>query len=122
MTDKVDYLDEDPIISSQRYCVVSVLTPKNFKQSMEFEEKITDEVIPADEVNRDTVTAEEHNKVLKELASLKTQVARFKQEKELEQKKITMYTFKVRGSYESVDEAQKRIQLYKNNPDKYKTI
>jgi len=116
MTDKVDYLDEDPIISSQKYCVVSVLTPKNFKQSMELDEKILDEVIPADEVTGETVTVEKHNEVLKELASLKTQIARFKKEKEVEQKKITMHTFKVRGSYESVDEAQKRIQ-YLNSID-----
>jgi len=60
MSDKVDYLDEDPVISSQKYCVISVLTPKNFKD-------IDD--------------------------------------------KSSMYTFKVRGSYETVDEAQKRIQF-----------
>jgi hypothetical protein len=60
MSDKVDYLDEDPVISEQKYCVVSVLTPKNFKDVDE---------------------------------------------------KSTMYTFKVRGSYSSVEEAQKRIQL-----------
>jgi hypothetical protein len=60
MSDKVDYLDEDPVISEQKYCVVSVLTPKNFKDVDE---------------------------------------------------KSTMYTFKVRGSYGTVEEAQKRIQL-----------
>jgi len=60
MSNKVDYLDEDPVISEQKYCVVSVLTPKNFKDVDE---------------------------------------------------KSTMYTFKVRGSYSSVEEAQKRIQL-----------
>jgi chromosome segregation ATPase len=60
MSDKVDYLDEDPVISEQKYCVVSVLTPKNFKDVDE---------------------------------------------------KSTMYTFKVRGSYSTVEEAQKRIQL-----------
>jgi len=60
MSDKVDYLDEDPVISEQKYCVVSVLTPKNFKDVDE---------------------------------------------------KSTMYTFKVRGSYSSMEEAQKRIQL-----------
>lgn len=60
MSDKVDYLDEDPVISSQKYCVISVLTPKNFKD-------VDD--------------------------------------------KSSMYTFKVRGSYETVDEAQKRIQF-----------
>lgn len=60
MSDKVDYLDEDPVISSQKYCVISVLTPKNFKD-------VDD--------------------------------------------KSSMYTFKVRGSYETVEEAQKRIQF-----------
>jgi len=60
MSNKVDYLDEDPVISSQKYCVISVLTPKNFKD-------VDD--------------------------------------------KSSMYTFKVRGSYETVDEAQKRIQF-----------
>ena len=60
MSDKVDYLDEDPVISSQKYCVVSVLTPKNFKEVDE---------------------------------------------------KSSMYTFKVRGSYDTVEEAQKRIQF-----------
>jgi len=60
MSNKVDYLDEDPVISEQKYCVVSVLTPKNFKDVDE---------------------------------------------------KSTMYTFKVRGSYSTVEEAQKRIQL-----------
>jgi hypothetical protein len=60
MSDKVDYLDEDPVISSQKYCVISVLTPKNFKDV---------------------------------------------------DNKSSMYTFKVRGSYETVDEAQKRIQF-----------
>ena len=60
MSDKVDYLDEDPVISAQKYCVVSVLTPKNFKDVDE---------------------------------------------------KTTMYTFKVRGAYATVEEAQKRIQL-----------
>jgi len=60
MSDKVDYLDEDPVISSQKYCVISVLTPKNFKDVDE---------------------------------------------------KSSMYTFKVRGSYETVEEAQKRIQF-----------
>lgn len=66
MSDKVDYLDEDPVISSQKYCVVSVLTPKNWAES--------------------------------------------------DEKKSTMYTFKVRGSYETVEEAQKRIQ-YLNSID-----
>jgi chromosome segregation ATPase len=65
MSDKVDYLDEDPVISTQKYCVISVLTPKNF-------------------VDIDN--------------------------------KSTMYTFKVRGSYETVEEAQKRIQ-YLNSID-----
>lgn len=60
MSEKVDYLDEDPVISSQKYCVISVLTPKNFKDVDE---------------------------------------------------KSSMYTFKVRGSYETVEEAQKRIQF-----------
>jgi len=60
MSDKVDYLDEDPVITEQKYCVVSVLTPKNFKDVDE---------------------------------------------------KSTMYTFKVRGAYATVEEAQKRIQL-----------
>jgi len=60
MSEKVDYLDEDPVISSQKYCVISVLTPKNFKD-------VDD--------------------------------------------KSSMYTFKVRGSYETVEEAQKRIQF-----------
>ena len=60
MSDKVDYLDEDPVISSQKYCVISVLTPKSFSD--------------VDEKN-------------------------------------SMYTFKVRGSYETVEEAQKRIQF-----------
>jgi len=60
MSDKVDYLDEDPVINEQKYCVVSVLTPKNFKELDE---------------------------------------------------KSTMYTFKVRGAYATVEEAQKRIQL-----------
>ena len=36
MSDKVDYLDEDPVISSQKYCVISVLTPKNFKDFESF--------------------------------------------------------------------------------------
>jgi len=65
MSDKVDYLDEDPVISTQKYCVISVLTPKNF-------------------VDIDN--------------------------------KSTMYTFKVRGSFETVEEAQKRIQ-YLNSID-----
>jgi chromosome segregation ATPase len=65
MSDKVDYLDEDPVITTQKYCVISVLTPKNF-------------------VDIDN--------------------------------KSTMYTFKVRGSYETVEEAQKRIQ-YLNSID-----
>jgi chromosome segregation ATPase len=65
MSDKVDYLDEDPVISTQKYCVISVLTPKNF-------------------VDVDN--------------------------------KSTMYTFKVRGSYETVEEAQKRI-TYLNSID-----
>jgi len=60
MSDKVDYLDEDPVITSQKYCVISVLTPKNFKDVDE---------------------------------------------------KSSMYTFKVRGAYETVEEAQKRIQF-----------
>jgi DNA repair exonuclease SbcCD ATPase subunit len=60
MSEKVDYLDEDPVISSQKYCVISVLTPKNFKD-------VDD--------------------------------------------KSSMYTFKVRGAYETVEEAQKRIQF-----------
>lgn len=117
MTDKVDYLDEDPVISSQKYCVVSVLTPKNFKQSMEKEAKILDEVVPADEVEANAIiTVEQHNTVLKEVAGLKTQLLRLKKEKEAELKKITMYTFKVRGSYESQEDAQKRI-TYLNSID-----
>lgn len=117
MSDKVDYLDEDPIISSQKYCVISVLTPKNFKQAFESEQKIYDEVITAEEVPEGKeVTREEHNELLKLVASLKTQVARYQKEKELEQKKITMYTFKVRGSYENVDDAQARIK-YLNSID-----
>ena len=59
MSDKVDYLDEDPVISNQKYCVISVLTPKNFKDVDE---------------------------------------------------KTSMYTFKVRGSYDSVEDAQTRIK------------
>ena len=117
MNDKVDYLDEDPVISSQKYCVVSVLTPKNFKQLVEKEAKILDEVVPADELDADAiVTVEQHNTVLKEVAALKTQLLRFKKEKEFEQSKITMYTFKVRGSYESQEDAQKRIS-YLNSID-----
>lgn len=117
MSDKVDYLDEDPIISSQKYCVISVLTPKNFKQAFESEQKIYDEVITAEEVPEGKeITREEHNELLKLVASLKTQVSRFQKEKELEQKKITMYTFKVRGSYEDVDDAQSRIK-YLNSID-----
>ena len=60
MSDKVDYLDEDPVINDQKYCVISVLTPKNFKEVDE---------------------------------------------------KSTMYTFKVRGAYSTVEDAQKRIKL-----------
>jgi hypothetical protein len=60
MSEKVDYLDEDPVILSQKYCVISVLTPKNFKD-------IDD--------------------------------------------KTSMYTFKVRGSYDSVEAAQERIKF-----------
>ena len=60
MSDKVDYLDEDPLISSQKYCVVSILTPKNFKDVDE---------------------------------------------------KTSMYTFKVRGSYDTQEEAQSRIKF-----------
>ena len=117
MSNKVDYLDEDPVISSQKYCVVSVLTPKSFKQSVETDEKIFEEVVPANELPLDaSVTIDEHNNVLKELAGVKTQLLRFKKEKEIEQKKVTMYTFKVRGAYESVEEAQKRI-TYLNSID-----
>ena len=60
MSDTVDYLDEDPTISTQKYCVVSVLTPKNFKDV---------------------------------------------------DSKSTMSTFKVRGSYETIEEAQTRIKF-----------
>jgi hypothetical protein len=117
MSDKIDYLDEDPVISSQKYCVVSVLTPKNFKQSVEIDSKILDEVVPANELPLDSsITIEQHNNVLKELAGVKTQLLRFKKEKESEQQKITMYTFKVRGSYDTVEEAQKRI-TYLNSID-----
>jgi hypothetical protein len=117
MSDKIDYLDEDPVISSQKYCVVSVLTPKNFKQSVELDSKILDEVLPANELPLDaSITIEQHNNVLKELAGAKTQLLRFKKEKEAEQQKITMYTFKVRGSYDTVEEAQKRI-TYLNSID-----
>ena len=35
MSDKVDYLDEDPVIAEQKYCVVSVLTPKKIWVSNE---------------------------------------------------------------------------------------
>jgi len=65
MSDKVDYLDEDPVIPKQKYCVISVLTPKNFKDVDE---------------------------------------------------KTSMYTFKVRGSYDSVEDAQTRIK-YLNSID-----
>jgi hypothetical protein len=124
MTDKVDYLDEDPIIPSQKYCVVSVLTPKNFKKSAEAENKAADvvsftgvptvadgEVVALDTHNN---LIEEHNKVLREMAALKTELLGLKQKSD--EKDITMYTFKVRGAYETVDEAQKRIQ-YLNSID-----
>lgn len=124
MTDKVDYLDEDPIIPSQKYCVVSVLTPKNFKKSAEIENKATDvfsftglsTVADGEVVSLDTHNSliDEHNKVLREIAALKTELLGFKQKSD--EKDITMYTFKVRGAYETVDEAQKRIQ-YLNSID-----
>jgi chromosome segregation ATPase len=126
MTDKVDYLDEDPIIPSQKYCVVSVLTPKNFKKSAEVENTATDVfsftgLIPV--ADGEVVTLEthnslidEHNKLLKEMVALKTELQGIKNKNDDEQKNITMYTFKVRGAYETVDEAQKRIQ-YLNSID-----
>jgi len=126
MTDKVDYLDEDPMIPSQKFCVISVLTPKNFKQSPEKDYK-PEEIFPVNELpaltESDSITLElynnlisNQNKLLRENASLKTQLSKYKQNEENENKKITMYTFKVRGSYESQDDAQKRIQ-YLNSID-----
>ncbi len=58
--DKVDYLYEDPVIGSQKYVCISVLTPKNFKEP------------------------------------------------------TTMSTLKVRGCYETVEEAKKRADFLRN--------
>ena len=126
MTDKVDYLDEDPIIPSQKYCVVSVLTPKNFQKSAETENKSTEvfsftavsTVTEGEVITLDTHNSliEEHNKVLREMAALKTELQGMKNKNDDDKKNITMYTFKVRGAYETVDEAQKRIQ-YLNSID-----
>lgn len=60
MTDKQDYLYEDPIISNQKFVCISVLTPKNFKEE------------------------------------------------------TTMSTLKVRGSYETYEEAKKRADFLRN--------
>jgi hypothetical protein len=113
MTDKVDYLDEDPVLTSQRYCVVSVLTPKNFKLSEQKNVEVENDGIEvAVEVQENAiVTGGEHNVVLREVAALKTQLNKYKKDKELNDKNITMSTFKVRGSYETIEEAQKRIQF-----------
>lgn len=119
MSDKVDYLDEDPVIPSQKYCVISVLTPKNFKNAMKKTED-SDEVVPANEKKLEAEPKSmeeynnliaEYNKMAIELASAKTQLLKYKREAEDEARKVTMYTFKVRGSYETVEEAQTRIQF-----------
>jgi myosin heavy subunit len=60
MSDKQDYLYEDPIISNQKFVCISVLTPKNFKEE------------------------------------------------------TTMSTLKVRGSYETYEEAKKRADFLRN--------
>ena len=60
MADKQDYLYEDPVISSQKFVCISILTPKNFKEE------------------------------------------------------TTMSTLKVRGSYETYEEAKKRGDFLRN--------
>ncbi len=118
MSDKVDYLDEDPVISSQKYCVISVLTPKNFKFNAEEanNEKYFEEIEQPDE-------SDPNYKLLREIAILKAENKKLKKEKEMseKEKKITMYTFKVRGAYETIEEAQKRIQ-YLSAIDKHVNI
>ena len=109
MSDKIDYLDEDPVISSQKYCVVSVLTPKNFK----FDAVKANNEEYFDELVENLDESDPNYKLLKEIAVLKTenQKLRTKLKSIDDEKKVTMYTFKVRGSYETVEEAQKRIAL-----------
>ena len=109
MSDKIDYLDEDPVISSQKYCVVSVLTPKNFK----FDAVKANNEEYFDELVENLDENDPNYKLLKEIAVLKTENQKLRRKLKSidDEKKITMYTFKVRGSYETVEEAQKRIQL-----------
>ena len=33
MSNNVDYLYEDPVISNQKFVCISILTPKNFKET-----------------------------------------------------------------------------------------
>jgi hypothetical protein len=60
MSNNVDYLYEDPVISNQKYVCISILTPKNFKET------------------------------------------------------TTMHTLKVRGSFDTYEEAAKRAEYLRN--------
>jgi DNA repair exonuclease SbcCD ATPase subunit len=60
MSNNVDYLYEDPVISNQKYVCISILTPKNFKET------------------------------------------------------TTMHTLKVRGSFDTYEEAAKRAEFLRN--------
>jgi hypothetical protein len=109
MSDKVDYLDEDPVISTQKFCVISVLTPKNFKLDPEKENKEK----YFEEITEELDENDPNYNLLKENTILKAENSKLKWEKKQkdDEKKITMYTFKVRGSFDCVEDAQKRIEF-----------